>query len=78
MLYTTNAIESLNARRAQGSKDSFPDNDSICKIMCLAIRNATKKWKKPVPNWAAAWEKSVCRHVWGQGEIVRKIVTQNY
>ena len=25
-----------------------------------------------------AWEKSVCRHVWRQGEIVRKKIAQSY
>ena len=52
MLYTTNAIESLNARRAQATrnKGSFPDDASIYKIMYLAIRNATKKWSSPSPT----------------------------
>ena len=37
---------------------------------CLAIRNAAKKWSSPSPT--GPWEKSVCRHVWRQGKIVRK------
>ena len=55
MLYTTNAIESLNAslRKVIRNKGSFPDDDSIYKIMYLAIRNMTKKWTRPAPNWAA-------------------------
>ena len=55
MLYTTNAIESLNAslRKVTRNKGSFPDDDSIYKIMYLAIRNMTRKWTRPAPNWAA-------------------------
>ena len=56
ILYTTNAIESLNSslRKVTKNRASFPDDDSIYKIMYLALRNATKKWTRPVPNWAAA------------------------
>ncbi len=41
-IYTTNAIESLNfsLRKVTKNKSSFPDDDSIYKIMYLAIKNA--------------------------------------
>ena len=55
MLCTTNSIESLNARlrKAARNKGSFPDDNSIYKIMYLAGRNVTRKWTRPAPNWAA-------------------------
>ena len=41
-IYTTNAIESLNfsLRKVTRNKSSFPDDDSIYKVMYLAIKNA--------------------------------------
>ena len=45
MLYTTNSIESLNAslRKVTKNRASFPDDDSICKIMCLALAKRDKE-----------------------------------
>lgn len=42
-IYTTNAIESLNfsLRKVTRNKSSFPDDDSIYKVMYLAIKNAS-------------------------------------
>ena len=56
LLYTTNSIESLNAslRKVTKNRASFPDDDSIYKIMYLALRNATKKWTRPIANWSTA------------------------
>ena len=55
-IYTTNAIESLNfsLRKITRNKSSFPDDDSIYKVMYLAIRNASKRWTMPIRNWAWA------------------------
>lgn len=41
-IYTTNAIESLNfsLRKVTRNKSSFPDDDSIYKVLYLAIKNA--------------------------------------
>ena len=45
-IYTTNAIESLNfsLRKVTRNKSSFPDDDSIYKVMYLAIKNASTRW----------------------------------
>ena len=45
-IYTTNAIESLNfsLRKVSRNKSSFADDDSIYKVMYLAIKNAGAKW----------------------------------
>lgn len=53
LIYTTNAIESLNytLRKVTKNRNTFPDDDSVYKIMYLAINNISKKWTMPVRNW---------------------------
>lgn len=53
---TTNAVESLNfsLRKVTGNKSSFPDDDSIYKVMYLAIKNASARWTKPIKDWGLA------------------------
>ena len=53
LIYTTNAIESLNCtlRKVTRNRNAFPDDDSVYKIMYLAINNISKKWTMPVQNW---------------------------
>ena len=55
-IYTTNAIESLNfsLRKVTKNKSSFPDDDSIYKIMYLAIKNASTRWTMSIKDWALA------------------------
>ena len=52
LIYTTNAIESLNytLRKVTKNRNAFPDDDSVYKIMYLAINNISKKWTMPVQN----------------------------
>ncbi len=56
VIYTTNAIESLNysLRRMLKTRGSFPNDDSIRKILYLAINRVSKKWTMPIRNWKAA------------------------
>lgn len=56
VIYTTNAIESLNMslRKVTKTRGSFPNDDAIFKILYLALRNAAKKWTMPIQNWKAA------------------------
>ena len=56
MIYTTNAIESLNytLRRVLKNRGAFPNDDSILKILYLAINRVAKKWTMPIRNWKAA------------------------
>ena len=51
-IYTTNAIESLNfsLRKVTKNKSSFPDDDSIYKIMYLAIKNASTRWTMSIKD----------------------------
>ena len=56
VIYTTNAIESLNAslRKVTKNRAEFPDDEAIMKIMYLAIQKAAKKWTMPIRNWGLA------------------------
>jgi len=56
VIYTTNAIESLNMtlRKVLKSRSSFPNDESALKILYLALRNIKKKWTMPVRDWGAA------------------------
>jgi transposase-like protein len=53
VLYTTNAIESLNSqyRRINRSRSVFPSEDALEKALYLATQNITKKWTAPIHNW---------------------------
>jgi putative transposase len=55
ILYTTNAIESLNfqLRKVLRPKGHFPTDDAVLKIVFLAIKDASFRWK-PSPTWGRA------------------------
>ncbi|MCT2388394.1 IS256 family transposase [Erwinia pyrifoliae] len=55
-IYTTNAIESLNSviRAAIKKRKVFPTDDSVRKVIYLAIKDASKKWNMPIQNWRLA------------------------
>lgn len=56
VIYTTNSIESVNRqiRKIIKNKGVFPTDDSIKKVMFLALKNAAKKWTMPIRNWPLA------------------------
>ena len=56
ILYTTNAIESLNSsvRRAVTARGHFTSERAACKLIYLALREATVKWTAPPNDWYAA------------------------
>ena len=56
VIYTTNAIESLNSvlRKATKQRKLFPTDDSALKVAYLAIQQASKKWTMPIQNWKLA------------------------
>ena len=56
VIYTTNAIESLNMtlRKVTKNRGSFPNDEAVFKILYLALRNAAKKWTMPIQNWKGA------------------------
>lgn len=56
VIYTTNAIESLNSslRKVTKTRSSFPNDEAVLKLLYLALRNIAKKWTMPIQNWKAA------------------------
>jgi len=56
VIYTTNAIESLNSviRKAIKKRKLFPNDDSAKKVVYLATQAAAKKWAMPIRNWKPA------------------------
>jgi putative transposase len=53
MLYTTNAVESLNSqlRKVLRQRGPLPNDEAVFKLLFLAIRNAKVHWRRPV-NWS--------------------------
>ena len=56
MIYTTNAIESVNMslRKITRDRGSFPADESLLKLFYLALNNISKKWTMPIRDWKAA------------------------
>jgi transposase-like protein len=56
IIYTTNAIESLNMqlRKVLKTRGHFPNDEAATKLIYLALRRITKKWKTPSRIWSAA------------------------
>ncbi|TCO74469.1 IS256 family transposase [Chromatocurvus halotolerans] len=56
VVYTTNAIESLNysMRKVIKGRGAFPNDDAIRKLLYLGLQNASKKWTMPIRDWKAA------------------------
>jgi len=49
VIYTTNAIESLNMSLSKVTKarGSFPNDEAVSKLLYLVLRNIAKKWTMP-------------------------------
>jgi putative transposase len=56
MIYTTNAIESLNSqiRRSVRARGHFPTDEAAIKLIWLQLREITKDWRMPPREWASA------------------------
>ena len=56
VIYTTNAIESVNSviRKSIKNRKLFPNDQSAMKVIYLAIQAASKKWTMPIRNWKPA------------------------
>lgn len=56
VIYTTNAIESLNSviRKATHHRRLFPTDRSALKVVYLAIEQAAQKWTMPIADWKLA------------------------
>ena len=56
VIYTTNAIESVNARlrKILKTRGHFPSDEAATKLIWLALRNITANWARASPHWKAA------------------------
>ena len=56
IVYTTNAIESLNStvRRAVRTRGHFPSDEAATKLIYLVLHKLAKDWKMPAREWYAA------------------------
>lgn len=57
VIYTTNAIESLNAtyRKLNRQRSVFPSDTALLKALYLSTFEATKKWTLPLRNWGQVY-----------------------
>lgn len=56
IIYTTNAIESVNMslRKVTKNRGSFPSEDALIKLFYLALQNIQKNWALPLRDWKPA------------------------
>ena len=57
VIYTTNAIESLNAtyRKLNRQRSVFPSDTALLKALYLSTFEATKRWSMPIRNWGQVY-----------------------
>jgi putative transposase len=56
VVYTTNAIESIQAqlRKVTKKHGAFPTHDSVWKVLYLALLRASERWTMPIRDWPNA------------------------
>ena len=56
VIYTTNAIESMNMtlRKVMKNKRVFPSDEAAFKQIYLALQNISKRWTLPIRDWKPA------------------------
>ena len=56
VIYTTNAIESVNSviRKFTRNRKIYPNEESALKIVYMAIHEAAKRWTMPIRHWKQA------------------------
>ena len=61
VIYTTNAIESLNAslRKVIKNKRIFPSDDAALKLLYLALKNISKRWTISLRDWNGAMNRFI-------------------
>lgn len=54
LIYTTNPIEGFHRqiRKYTKTKGAFTSDNALFKLIFCAIKQISKKWNKPIPNWA--------------------------
>ncbi len=63
VIYTTNAIESVNMslRKITKNRGSLPSDEALLKLFYLALRNISRKWSMPIRDWKAALNRFTIR-----------------
>ena len=63
VIYTTNAIESLNhsLRKITKTRNSFPNDEAAIKLLSMGLKNSMKKWTMPIWNWNLAVQQFAIR-----------------
>jgi putative transposase len=61
--YTTKAIESLHytLRKRLKTRGVFPNDESIVKLLYVALQNIATRWTRPIRDWKAALNQFVIR-----------------
>ncbi|MBN2546967.1 MAG: IS256 family transposase [Spirochaetes bacterium] len=56
VIYTTNAIESLNMslRKVIKGRPCFPTDEAVLKLLYMGLKNVSKKWTMPIQEWGLA------------------------
>ena len=64
VIYTTNAIESLNSviRKSVRKRKLFPNDTAAIKVVYLAAKDASRKWRRPVRDWKNALNQFAIRY----------------
>lgn len=64
VIYTTNAIESVNARLRKiiKTRGHFPSDDAAAKLIWLALRNITADWGRAASDWKEAMNQFAILH----------------
>jgi putative transposase len=59
VVYTTNAIESLNMslRKIIKTRGSFPSEEAAMKLLYMGLEHIAKNWTMPVQDWKAALQR---------------------
>jgi transposase-like protein len=61
VIYTTNAIENINAqlRKIIKTRGHFPSDDAATQLFWLALRNITADWGRAAHDWKTAMNQSL-------------------
>jgi len=53
-VFSTNIVESVHRqfRTLTKTKATFPNDESLLKLLFMGIQNAQKKWTMPIKNWS--------------------------
>jgi len=56
VIYTTNAVESLNftLRKVTRNRQAFPTSEAAMKLVYMALQNISRRWTMPVQDWSQA------------------------